>query len=62
MTSGGQSKELLNEIGFESNLKNRRCLCESTLLETVNQLRKEMREKTFAMRGHAEKSVRALGP
>lgn len=38
------------------------CLCESTLIETDNQLRKEMREKTFAMQERAEKSAQALGP
>lgn len=48
--------------GFESNLKYRTCLCEPTLTETDNQLRKEMREKTFAMQGCAEKSAQELGP
>lgn len=35
------------------------CLCEFTLIETDNQLRKEMREKTFAMQGRAEKKGKA---
>lgn len=48
--------------GFESNLKYRTCLCESTPMETDNQLRKEMQEKTFAMQGCVEMSVQVLGP